>query len=145
MQCVCFLVIHWVSQSHPVYQSVLTEEHTIVSVVIYRLTVWMGVALRTIRGRCQVEAEQVIGSGAVLPVTHDQFSALAAAVAVIIMTAAFRLQLPFPHLQLWVPHFLLLFQHHSTLRNRRTLHTYTRDRAEQTRKKKGEEKFKCRM
>ena len=86
-----------------------------------------GRPVRTVGGCGEVEAEEVVGFGAVLAVAHDQLAALPAAEAAVLL--ALRLQLSLPRLQLRVPHLLLLLHHHHTLGERE------RERGESEREK----------
>lgn len=64
----------------------------------------------------EVETQQVIRFGAVLPVAHHQLASLAAAEAeVLVCVFALRPQLPLLGLQLGVPGLLLLLHHHHAL------------------------------
>lgn len=64
----------------------------------------------------EVETQQVIRFGAVLPVAHHQLASLAAAEAeVLVSVFALRPQLPLLWLQLGVPGLLLLLHHHHAL------------------------------
>lgn len=64
----------------------------------------------------EVETQQVVCFGTVLPVTHHQLASLSAAETEVLMCVfALWPQLPFLRLQLGVPGFLLLLHHHCTL------------------------------
>lgn len=64
----------------------------------------------------EVETQQVVRFGTVLPVTHHQLATLSAAeTEVLVCVFALRPQLPLLRLQLGVPGFLLLLHHHCTL------------------------------
>lgn len=69
----------------------------------------------------EVQTQQVVRFGAVLPVTHDQLPSLSAAKAEVFMCVfALRPQLPLLWLQLGVPGLLLFLHHHGTLGRNRT-------------------------
>lgn len=64
----------------------------------------------------EVETQQVVRFGTVLPVTHHQLASLSAAeTEVLVCVFALWPQLPLLWLQLGIPGFLLLLHHHCTL------------------------------
>lgn len=68
----------------------------------------------------EVETQQVVSFGAVLPVAHHQLASLPAAEAeVLVRVFALRTQLPLLGLQLGVPGLLLLLHHHHALQGER--------------------------
>lgn len=71
----------------------------------------------------EVQTQQVVSFGAVLPVAHHQLASLPAAEAeVLVCVLALRPQLPLLGLQLGVPGLLLLLHHHHALQQESQSH-----------------------